>query len=248
MAKDILETRLIARVGSSPDHDIDCGDATADTSDDHSEGAVENPTEYASHILTIAQSNPTDQRRKPIAVPARTIDHNEIGLRFACKASLSYSQRTLTPGDHMFHESETSERMSWGEVIKCASGTEADRHNQYRMLKWMAAWGVSFVGGTALLRSDELSSGWKWAVPSLAAILGVAAMLAYLKFLREADELARKIQFDGIAFAFGVGILLTVGYQMFEWAGAPVLELSTVATIMLVAFSVGQINAMRRYR
>ena len=73
-------------------------------------------------------------------------------------------------------------------------------------------------------------------------------MLAYLKFLREADELARKIQFDGIAFAFGVGILLTVGYQMFEWAGAPVLELSTVATIMLVAFSVGQINAMRRYR
>ena len=59
----------------------------------------------------------------------------------------------------MFHESETSERMSWGEVIKCASGTEADRHNQYRMLKWMAAWGVSFVGGTALTNFRQVGSG-----------------------------------------------------------------------------------------
>lgn len=148
----------------------------------------------------------------------------------------------------MFHESDTPERMSWGDVIKCASGTEADRHNQYRMLKWMAAWGVSFVGGTALLRSDDVAAGWRWAIASLAAMLGVATIAAYLKFLREADELARKIQFEGIAFAFGVGLLLTVGYQMFEWAGAPVLELSAVATVMLVAFSVGQINAMRRYR
>lgn len=148
----------------------------------------------------------------------------------------------------MFHESDGSEPMSWGEMFKCAQGTESDRRNQYRFLGWMAAWGISFVGGTAVLRSDDLAAPLQWGIPVLATVLAIAAMSAYVKFLREADELTRKIQFDGIAFAFGVGVILSVGYQMFEWAGAPILELSTVATVMLVAFAGGQLNAMRRYR
>ena len=148
----------------------------------------------------------------------------------------------------MFQESDSAERMSWSEMVKCASGTEADRRNQYRFLGWMAVWGISFLGGTALLRAENIVSPWKWVIPLLAGALAVAAMAAYLKFLREADELTRKIQSDGIAFGFAVGLIFTVGYQMFEWAGAPTLDMSTVATVMLVSFSVGQVNAMRRYR
>jgi len=148
----------------------------------------------------------------------------------------------------MFHESDGAERMSWSEMFKCASGTEADRRNQYRFLGWMAIWGLSFVGGTALLRDEGIASPWKWIVPVAAGALALATMSAYLKFLREADELTRKIQTDGIAFGFGVGLIFTIGYQMFEWAGAPTLDLSAIATVMLVSFSVGQVNAMRRYR
>ena len=147
----------------------------------------------------------------------------------------------------MLHESETAERMSWSEMLKSASGTEADRRNQYRFLAWMAAWGISFVGGTSLTNIDGIGV-WKWVAATVSALLGLATVAAYVKFLRESDELTRKIQMEGISFAFGVGIVLTVTYQMFQWAGAPVLELSTVATVMLVSFAFGQMNALRRYR
>lgn len=148
----------------------------------------------------------------------------------------------------MIHESDGTERMSWSEMVKCASGTEADRKNQYRMLGWMAAWGVSYIGGTAILRLDDLSSAVQWGTPVLALILAVATLVAYLKFLREADELTRKIQMDGMAVGCGMAVVVTLGYQMFEWAGAPALSMNTVATVILVSVSAGQLNAMRRYR
>ncbi|HSM15358.1 MAG TPA: hypothetical protein VLA66_14925 [Thermoanaerobaculia bacterium] len=48
----------------------------------------------------------------------------------------------------------------------------------------------------------------------------LAASLACLRFLREADELLRKIHLEGMAYGFGVAFVLSTGAPLAERAGA----------------------------
>ena len=78
--------------------------------------------------------------------------------------------------------------------------------------------------------------------------MGLAPLVAYLRFLRQADEMLRKIQFEGLAFGFGAGIVFSIGYELLASAGAPALPPSATAAVMLVSWSIGQLVGWRRYR
>ena len=144
--------------------------------------------------------------------------------------------------------SET-ERQSWWEMIKSCSGTEADRRNQYRFLAWLLAWAVSFLAATWALRSDlGLEGPAAWTIAIGPDVLGICALLAYLHFLRMADELLRKIQLEGLALGFGAGVIFAMSYQLLERAGAPQLRVSDTVVVMMVGWAVGQLLGLRRYR
>ncbi len=142
-----------------------------------------------------------------------------------------------------------TDRRSWWQMIKSCSGTELDRRNQYRFIAWMFAWALSFVAATWILQGDRgLASPVVWLVAVAPIALGIAAVFAYLRFLRMADELLQKIQLEGLALGFGAGVIFAMGYQLLERAGAPPLEIGDTVVVMMVAWAIGQLLGMRRYR
>lgn len=146
------------------------------------------------------------------------------------------------------HDSNT-DRRSWWKLIKSCSGTELDRRNQYRFTAWLMAWAVSFLAATWTLQADlGLPSPVSWLVALTPNVFGIVALFAYLRFLRMADELLRKIQLEGLALGFGAGVVFAMGYQLLERAGAPQLQVSAPAVVMMVGWALGQLLGMRRYR
>ena len=146
-------------------------------------------------------------------------------------------------------ETNDSTRMSFWEVLKCGSGTARDRRNQYVYLAWLVAWAIAFVGGKWILvnRMPE-SEVFAWILAVLPTLMLVGAVFAYIKFLREADELIRKIQMDALAVAFGIGVIMGLAYETLELVGVPLAEPSLIAVTMMVVWSLAQFDAIRRYR
>lgn len=144
--------------------------------------------------------------------------------------------------------SETSKRGSLWRLVNCHSGSARDRRNQHILVGWAGAWGLSLIAATWLLKSDyDFSFAVQTAIALVPAVMAVVSMLVYLRYLRMADELLRKIQFEGLAFGFGVGIIIGLVYPTFELVGAPVLDLNTLVAIMMFAWAFGQIFGARRY-
>ena len=127
--------------------------------------------------------------------------------------------------------------------------TETDRRNRYRFLGWTIVWVAAFLAASWTLRSDaELAVPVRWAIAIGPIVLGVPALLAYLRFLRTADELVRKIQLDGLAFGFCAGVFFGIGYRLLERVGAPEIDSAMTVAVMSIAWALGQYLASRRYR
>ena len=127
--------------------------------------------------------------------------------------------------------------------------TPRDRRNQLRTVSWLFAWTVSWVIANAALKN-----GWAndWIPAPLFAvvptILGIVMLFAYWRFLREADELQRKIQLESLAVGFGAGVV--GGYTIHLLSRAGVLtsvEISEVAAFMMVVYAIATLVGERRY-
>lgn len=142
-----------------------------------------------------------------------------------------------------------ADRRGFWQVLTACSGTARDRKNQYKFVAWTFAWGVIFTAMSRLLKSDyELSTQVAWLAATLPVIVGSMAVLAYLHFLREADEFLQKLQFEGLATGFGISIVFALGYQLFELVGAPILRTDDVLFVMMIAWVAGQFYSVWRYR
>lgn len=145
---------------------------------------------------------------------------------------------------------ELKERVNFWQWVKgcMTAGSRNDRRNSLRYVSWMLAWGLTFLLATWALKTNVVAGSLKWAVAIVPDLFALAALFAYLRFLREADELTQKIQLDGLALGFGVGVIFAVSYQLLERAGAPQLTVSDTAAVMMVAWAIGQLIAQFRYR
>ena len=73
--------------------------------------------------------------------------------------------------------------------------------------------------------------------------------LACVGAVRELDELQRRIQFEGLAFAFALTALLTFSYGFLQvGAGLPAANLFCVWPVMATLWVIGLAIARRRYR
>lgn len=141
---------------------------------------------------------------------------------------------------------ETSHGSFW---MRCTGGTSRDRRNLTRMMWIYAAWALAFAGGSQLIKRDLLPAGpLPWIVAALPTALGVFAVLAYGRFLREADELQRAIHLEALALGFAGTWIGVCGYRMFERLGAPAADIADAALFLAVFYALGMVRGAWRYR
>ncbi len=142
---------------------------------------------------------------------------------------------------------ETQGRSIW-RVLVCGAGTQQDFVNMRRFSIWCVAWAAAQIAASWVLNSYAVTGVAAWMIALAPSIVAIGALVSYLRYLRLADELQRRIQIEGLAVGFGAAWIFVIGYQSFEHAGAP--ELTVVATILVMtaALIVGQLLAVRHYR
>ncbi|HEX7707419.1 MAG TPA: hypothetical protein VF701_13265 [Thermoanaerobaculia bacterium] len=128
------------------------------------------------------------------------------------------------------------------------SATAQDRHNQRQVTIWAAAWALSYVVVTFATKREWLTSGMAVAAALGTAVLGVATLLAYRRFLLHADELQRKIELEALAIAFGIGIVGGLTYWlMFEGGVVSGKGFSFVFGAMILSHAIAVVVGRRRY-
>lgn len=148
---------------------------------------------------------------------------------------------TETPGNK-------ADRMSWLEVFRSCTGTAADRKNRYRFLVWTMVWAVSFIAADWGLENYDVAGSTATFIALIPTVIACATLWAYLRFLRETDELVRRIQLEGVALGFGAGIIFLLALVSLEDAGFTKLDAGDAIALMLVTWAIGQLFATWRYR
>ena len=73
------------------------------------------------------------------------------------------------------------------------------------------AWAVLFTAGSQVLKAEyDMATPVRWLIAIVPVLVGFGAILSYRKFLRMADELMQKIQLEGLAVGFGVGVVFVL--------------------------------------
>lgn len=128
------------------------------------------------------------------------------------------------------------------------SGPTRDRRNQQRILLWALVWALSFIGLSLGLRNEWWPFGVTLAGVILIALLGIGIGFAYRRFLRETDELRRKIEVEALGLAYAVGLVGGLTYWLLVVSGAaPAYGFAYVFAAMMLAHSAGVLVGRRRY-
>jgi hypothetical protein len=126
--------------------------------------------------------------------------------------------------------------------------TARDAGNQRRFNVWLLAAALAYLGATATLRWREaVPRALPWLLAGLAWLLAILAIRSYLVFLREADELLRRIQTEALALGFGAGAVLSLLYPLLEGLGAPALDGNMTVLVMMLSWAAGSWLGTRRY-
>lgn len=128
------------------------------------------------------------------------------------------------------------------------SDPQSDRRNQRRIRLWALAWAVSFIAVT--LGTTE--KWWPFGVTLAGVIgnslLGLATAMAYRRFLKETDELRRKIEVEALALAYGTGAVGGLSYWLLMVSGAvPGWGFACIFSAMMLTHSLGVLIGLRRY-
>jgi len=127
--------------------------------------------------------------------------------------------------------------------------SDRDRRNLRSFNRWIIFWSFTVGCGMVLLNKELISNvSLRWIIAVVPDLLGVVALATYVRFIRHADELVRKIHLEAIALGFGAGLVFVLGYRLAAEIGAPPLDGSEPAAVMLFMAGIGQWLGMRRYR
>ena len=125
--------------------------------------------------------------------------------------------------------------------------TPRDVRNSRNFHVWFFLTLVAFAAATVLIDGRLLPPAAGWTLTAVTALLSLAMLRAYMNFLREADELLRKIHIDGLALGFGAGAVFMLVYRLCERLGAPKLDMNDPLLVMVSFWAIGFWIGMRRY-
>lgn len=96
----------------------------------------------------------------------------------------------------------------WLSVLKWEGMREIDRANERRVNTYAFLWALGLIA-TALVVAYPGSPDWiGWLLAFIPAGLAALCLRAYLRLLREMDEMLRHMQFEAMAVGFGTGLIL----------------------------------------
>ena len=113
---------------------------------------------------------------------------------------------------------------------------------------------VAFTAALQTLKGNlrvlglEVGGSAAWVLAVLPNVLAAGALLAYLRFLRMADELTRLIQLQALAVGFGAWLFYYMAWELLEGAGAPPLGNDAPIVVPAFAMAFGQLYFAWRYR
>jgi hypothetical protein len=113
---------------------------------------------------------------------------------------------------------------------------------------WFAAAMISFFSMTIVLSEKWLEAGaLAYALTAITIVFMIMAAWSYVVFLRNADELLRKIQVEALAFSFAAGAVFMMGWRLCERLGAHRLDVDDPFLVMVIVWGLGQYAGFRRY-
>jgi predicted ABC-type exoprotein transport system permease subunit len=123
-----------------------------------------------------------------------------------------------------------------------------DRRNMRRFLLWTFLGAVAHVGAALLVRHrSALPAAMPWLAIVAAALVYAFAVRCYLVYLRETDELKRRIEIESLAVGFGVGAVLGLVAPLAVKLSVTWLDSSVICTVMLFAWAIASVVGYRRY-
>ena len=124
-----------------------------------------------------------------------------------------------------------------------------DTRNLQRFNAWCLAWALAFVAATLAFARGGVApfSPAAWLLVAVPTAAAVQVLRAYHHFLREADELQRKIHLEALALGFGVGVVFMMSARLLSRAGLPELDVNDGIVVMALTFAFGIWRASRRY-
>jgi hypothetical protein len=105
-----------------------------------------------------------------------------------------------------------------------------------------------FGGVFAWSLSPYLESPWNYLVALLPMIPVALGMAVFARYLREMDELERRIQFEAIVFSTGATGIITFTLGILESRGLPPVGLIWVFPMIIFLWGIGLYFARRRYK
>ena len=125
--------------------------------------------------------------------------------------------------------------------------TARDVRNSQTFGAWMLGSMAVFIAATLLIDGKYIPPIGGWALTLATLVLMLGAVRSYIVFLREADELLRKVHLEALAFAFGAGMVAMMCWRLCERLGAPKLDVNDAALVMMLCWVAGQWLGGRRY-
>jgi|HubBroStandDraft_5_1064220.scaffolds.fasta_scaffold70031_3 hypothetical protein len=110
----------------------------------------------------------------------------------------------------------------------------------------MALYSVMVPISMRLLRGHE-HTPLGYCIAFLPIIPSALALWAFMRMFRGLDELQRKIQFEAVGFSFLATCLITLTWAFQQNAGLPRFDVSWVAPLLILLWSLGLGIAKRRY-
>jgi hypothetical protein len=136
------------------------------------------------------------------------------------------------------------------DAIACKGLPPRDIRNANIVNMWALAW-------AATLALTSFLSGYEWyssTTPTMIGFvvhtgIGLAMFFAYKRFLRELDEMERKIQLDALAASVGITVIGFSAYSILEKAGfVPDLKPSYLIVLIALTYIAGIIIGRVRYQ
>jgi hypothetical protein len=138
-------------------------------------------------------------------------------------------------------------------ILGAWPGTGRDRRNQLAVLRWSILLAVGLLGSVFVLRQGYgAGAALKWAIAAVPIALVIPWLLSQLRFLREADELVRRIQLEGLAVGFWAAFAFGIVYTVLGRTGIPRLDpgsgLPLMVAVLGLGYAFGRVLASKRYR
>ena len=135
-------------------------------------------------------------------------------------------------------------------AIACKGLPARDIRNANIVNMWALAW-VASLFLTSFLSDYEWYSS---TIPTMIGLvihagIGLAMFFAYKRFLKELDEMERKIQLDALASSVGITVIGFSTYSILEKAGfLPDLNPSNLIVLIALTYMVAVIIGRVRYQ